>query len=327
MSKKNTLRIEGVLLPMLLEEEFEIICENKILEFLPKIRGRDLYIWGVCKGGEIVERVIGKRGISIKGFIDKKAEKLSNFHGYDVKKIKEITPEKNFVVVATMSVKYDIIEALEQMDFSYEDYFYLCENTGYNKEDIIYKGCKVGRYTYGYKELLQQYPLASSIGRYCSINCTARIWNNHPLDYVTTHPMLDHMLFYSQKSHEKRKQLIKKYGKYYENIGAGNSQLRNNKPVIIGNDVWIGANVIILPGVIIGDGAVLGAGAVITKNIEPYAIVGGVPAKIIRYRFNEDEIRGFLKIQWWNWSIEKVESNIELFYQPKKFLQLYDKKE
>lgn len=309
-----------------MENEFKKICEKKAMEFLPKIKGRNVYIWGACKGGEILEGVMRKKGIAITGFIDRKAGEISEFIGYKVTDIKEIRPEHDYIIVGTMTIKYEIIEMLEQMKFSYEDYFYLCENEGYNKEDIIYKGCKVGRYTYGYRELLEQYPLAVSIGRYCSINSTARIWNNHPLDYVTTHPMLDHMLFYPQKLHELRREMIKKYGKYYENTGAGNSPLRNNKPVYIGNDVWIGANVAILPGVTIGDGAVLGAGAVITKDVEPYAIVGGVPAKLIRYRFEEDEIRNYLRIQWWNWSIEKIESNIELFYQPKKFLELYGRK-
>ena len=90
--------------------------------------------------------------------------------------------------------------------------------------------------------------------------------------------------------------------------------------VIIGNDVWIGANVIILPGVNIGHGAVIAAGAVVTKDVEPYAIVGGVPAKLIKYRFNAEERQKLLSIAWWNWSLDKIEKNIELFYQPQVFL-------
>jgi acetyltransferase-like isoleucine patch superfamily enzyme len=85
-------------------------------------------------------------------------------------------------------------------------------------------------------------------------------------------------------------------------------------PVIIGNDVWVGANAIILSGVKIGDGAIIGAGSVVTKDIPPYAIVGGNPSQIIRYRFSEDRIAKLLKIAWWNWSEDKIAANIDYFY-------------
>jgi hypothetical protein len=76
--------------------------------------------------------------------------------------------------------------------------------------------------------------------------------------------------------------------------------------ITIGNDVWIGNGAMILPGVEIGDGAVVGAGAVVTKNVPPYAVVGGCPARLIRYRFSQDVISQLLAMQWWHWDDEKI---------------------
>ena len=80
---------------------------------------------------------------------------------------------------------------------------------------------------------------------------------------------------------------------------------------IIGNDVWIGMEAVVMPGVKIGDGAIIGARSVVVKDVEPYTIVGGNPAKPLKKRFNDGTIKTLLDIQWWNWSVEKVESNLE----------------
>jgi virginiamycin A acetyltransferase len=82
------------------------------------------------------------------------------------------------------------------------------------------------------------------------------------------------------------------------------------KDTIIGNDVWIGYNATIMPGVTIGDGAIIGTRAVVTKDVAPYEIVGGNPAQMIRKRFDEDIIDFLLKLQWWNWPIEKIAKNV-----------------
>lgn len=84
--------------------------------------------------------------------------------------------------------------------------------------------------------------------------------------------------------------------------------------VIIANDVWIGARATILSGVTIGDGAVVAADAVVTHDVPPYAIVAGNPARIVRFRFSEDQIKKLLSISWWNWSEDKVRTNIDYFY-------------
>ena len=75
---------------------------------------------------------------------------------------------------------------------------------------------------------------------------------------------------------------------------------------IVGNDVWFGRECMILPGIKIGDGAVIAARAVVVQDVPPYAVVGGNPAKIIKYRFSEEIIEELLKIQWWNWDLDKI---------------------
>ena len=80
---------------------------------------------------------------------------------------------------------------------------------------------------------------------------------------------------------------------------------------IIGNDVWIGMEAVIMPGVMVGDGAIIGARSVVVKDVEPYTIVGGNPAKPLKKRYDEKTIASLLKIQWWNWPVEKIESNLD----------------
>jgi len=85
-------------------------------------------------------------------------------------------------------------------------------------------------------------------------------------------------------------------------------------PVRIGNDVWIGARATILSGVTVGDGAVIAAGAVVVADVPPYAIVGGVPAKLIKYRFPPDIVNRLLDVQWWNWTDEVIKARLPMLY-------------
>jgi virginiamycin A acetyltransferase len=84
----------------------------------------------------------------------------------------------------------------------------------------------------------------------------------------------------------------------------------NKGDIVIGNDVWIGYDAIIMAGVHIGDGAIIGTRAVVTKDVPPYTIVGGVPAKEIRRRFEAETISKLLKLQWWDWPVEKIRESI-----------------
>ncbi|MFV8356721.1 CatB-related O-acetyltransferase [Flavobacterium sp. XS1P32] len=133
------------------------------------------------------------------------------------------------------------------------------------------------------------------IGNFCMIASDVKfIMNgaNHLTDTISSYPFS----IFGNGWQEAMK------GKEYPNKGN----------IVVGNDVWIGYNATIMAGVTIGDGAIIAANATVVKNVEPYTIVGGNPAKIIRKRFSETHIKLLLEIQWWNWSIEKITENVQL---------------
>lgn len=157
----------------------------------------------------------------------------------------------------------------------------------------------VGRHTYGVTWRKVSAPLKDAplrVGAFCSI--AGRVLficsGQHPTASATTFPIYSRLL------------------KQPEPIAE------DSKPagITVGNDVWIGNGAMILPGVEIGDGAIVGAGAVVTKSVPPYAIVGGSPARLIRYRFPEEIISKLLVIQWWRWDDDKVKKEAALLSGP-----------
>lgn len=146
----------------------------------------------------------------------------------------------------------------------------------------------IGRHTYIHAG---SEVLCAEIGNFCSIATNVHIGMfEHPLENISTSSRLYLNML---KNHA-----------FYTDIP---------KPAIIGNDVWIGSNAVVLGGVRVGNGAVIGAGSVVTKDVPPYAVVGGVPARIIKYRFDEDKIQRLNEIRWWNWSDETILKNRAFF--------------
>ena len=134
-----------------------------------------------------------------------------------------------------------------------------------------------------------------TVGNFCSIASGVRVFlgGNHRTDWITTYP----------------------FGHVHTNVfntfnGIGHPS--TNGSVIIGNDVWIGSSVTIMSGVTIGDGAVIACNSHVCKNVEPYSITGGNPAKHIKYRFTSEQIESLLNIKWWYWDDEKINSKLNL---------------
>lgn len=138
------------------------------------------------------------------------------------------------------------------------------------------------------------------IGKFCCLasNCKFIMSGaQHHLNSFTTYP-----LFWNLLSNPEVKS-------YFDIIPNKKYYHKEYGDTIIGNDVWIGYDALIMPGITIGDGAVIGTRAVVTKDVEPYTIVAGNPAKIIRKRFDDKTIAKLLEIEWWNWEIEKIMEN------------------
>ncbi len=147
-------------------------------------------------------------------------------------------------------------------------------------EHVKLKNVALGDFTYVSKnsEIMN-----AKIGKFCSISSGCRIGlGTHPVNFVSTHP-----IFYSVRGQAQ--------------LSFSDKSMQDEyKEIIIGHDVWIGTNVIIIDGVKIGNGAIIAAGSTVTKDIPAYAIVGGVPAKIIRYRFSKSDCENLESFKWWD---------------------------
>jgi len=147
--------------------------------------------------------------------------------------------------------------------------------------------------------VLYHYPINRDrlkIGKFCSIACGAKFIftsANHSLKSLSTYPF---PIFFEE------------WGLNVEDI---TNAWDNKGDIVVGNDVWIGYEAVVLSGVTIGDGAIIGTRALVTKDVPPYMIVGGTPAKPIRKRFDDATVARLLDLKWWDWSEERIKANLE----------------
>jgi acetyltransferase-like isoleucine patch superfamily enzyme len=166
----------------------------------------------------------------------------------------------------------------------------------YAKDVLKGEDFDIGEYTYVMETLivLKIPGKKLRIGKFCSIaaGVVIQLAADHKMNYVTTYPFSNLVDAWPEAKHFDVGQPVSK------------------GDVIIGNDVWIGYRAILLSGVNIGDGAVVGAGAVVTKDVEPYSVVAGNPARLIGKRFDDQTISKLLQTKWWDWPIDKIKRHI-----------------
>lgn len=159
--------------------------------------------------------------------------------------------------------------------------------------------CTVGRYSYIFGTSIAE----ADVGAFCSIAAGTSIGGGgHPTDWVSSSPV-----FYK--------------GKNVLKTNFSQNDYKEFKRTVIGNDVWIGAKCLVKGGVTIGDGAVIGMGSVVTKDVPPYEIWAGNPAKFIRKRFDDETVEKLLEIKWWNLSDVELKRLGDLFNDPQKLIE------
>lgn len=270
--------------------------------------------------------------LEIEYFVDNESGKWGKlFYGkkiYNPEKLKNEKKEDLVILVASMhlnEISYnlsgEISCQLVEMGFVKGKEFFTFSDYD-RSSDIertikVVNGVKVGKYTYGHEKICRK-EWVESIGSFCSISNATIISPNHPLEYISAHPFLyfseDKLFGVERVPGLLNKDIVK---------NANHKLYEDNGKIVIKNDVWIGNKANILSGVTINNGAIIGTGAVVTKDVPSYAVVGGVPARILKYRFNKEHIRRLNEIKWWDWSDEKIIESAEYFYDPQMFIDKF----
>ncbi|WP_027087253.1 CatB-related O-acetyltransferase [Cohnella panacarvi] len=295
---------------------------EKLMELEATIANRKIIIFGSGKVGKLTHAALKMVSNEASCFVDNDPIKHGSIiMGTTVQPphaIKEEKKESLFVLIASTYYK-EIERQLSEMGYKEgEEFFSILKprlNEAARGERIIH-GVKIGKYSYGVEQHCYPDTLLESVGAFCSINTHSLIGMvNHPTTLITTHPFLYHPNDYMGE-------FIPSDLLDTHSLADINALTKNGK-IVIGNDVWIGAKTVILPSVHIGNGAIVAAGAVVTKDVPDYAIVAGVPAKVIKYRFSREEITILNEIRWWEWPDEKIASKSKLFANPKLFFKYF----
>ena len=203
-----------------------------------------------------------------------------------------------------------------------ENNVYVSNGTILEGNNKIYNNTKLIDSFVGFGTYISQNTkmINTTIGRYCSIAENVEIvLGKHPVDtFVSTHPA-----FFSL---EKQSGFTYVESQKFEEHSFVNKESKNDKrqSVLIGNDVWIGRNVLIMEGVTIGDGAIIGAGSIVTRDVDSFSISAGIPARNIKYRFTQSQIKFLLQYKWWEKDEKWLKENIKKFEDVEQFYESFN---
>jgi acetyltransferase-like isoleucine patch superfamily enzyme len=275
--------------------------KKRISYFISKYAGnRYIVCYGCGKNALSVYSEMRSIGIIVDFFVDIQHQLVKRFAELPVESPNYITKEQHYIILTpSMPVSTQIEQELNKMGFRvWLDYY------PYYKEgvsvDFEYDGVPIGKYSYGYTSLdgvmgvNNHFNMINRIGRYCSINERAYVHGSHYLDKLSTYTFS----FLPPPPHHR---------------------------LVIGNDVWIGVNAFINSSKVnrIGDGSIIAANAVVNSNVPDYAVVAGVPAKVIKYRFNDNQIDVLNRVKWWEWDDDKILENKIMFEKPEVFFEKF----
>ncbi len=288
------------------------------------INGRKLVVWGT---GNSANWVVDEISTPEAGFLQpdfyvakdyKTKRAFRNRHVYSPE---VLSPNEHYVIIASElysdEIENELLDSTKKLPGAIgykprDDYFrwFFSPSSPYYPYDYTIDGKRIGKYC-THPEFFSPFVNSGfirSIGRFCLFNDTAYFNGDHKMDMICQDVVTD---IKSKKTYE----LNKKYG--------SSKDAFKGRYVDIGNDVWIGAGAFINCSRchVIGDGAIIGSNAVITQDVPPYAIMGGIPAKVLRYRFTHEQIECLLRVKWWDWSDEEREERLELLYNPQMFFE------
>lgn len=269
---------------------------------------RNFIIYPFCEYGYLTKQILNQKyGIKEEYIIDKMASTV-NKQIKNVEFLDTINCSEYVFLVASSNYYNEIESILLSKQIQRSNIINMLYDNKSSNKKIDYVGVK------SYGPLAYEYsPAIESVGAFCSFASGTRVVANHVLGAVTNHPFI----YANEKENSERipdTMLVDnpKINVYDENI---------NKKVKIGNDVWLGWNVLVKSGVTIGNGVIAGAGAVITKDVPDYAIVAGIPAKIMKYRFTQEQIEKLNKIKWWDWDLNKIRDCYDDFFDIEVFIK------